>query len=74
MLYYKNKDIISIGYPNLSWFNLIMKKLGFEIINSAERSQITHHSGSEEFRESQSVHVLYKRIDNKNTCQITILD
>ena len=51
-----------------------MKKLGFEIINSAERSQITHHSGSEEFRESQSVHVLYKRIDNKNTCQITILD
>ena len=63
--HYENKDIIPIGYPNLSWFNLIMKKLGFEIVNSTERSQITHHSESEEFREYRSVHV-YKRIDNKN--------
>jgi hypothetical protein len=58
-----NKDQlkISVGYPNLAWFNLVFGQLGYDLVSTKQHTINYSMNHKKEFEQIRSVHV-YKRV------------
>lgn len=60
--WHDNNEQVLVGYPNLSWFNLILKNLGYDLISSKQYNSTVSKNHSQEFQITRSIHV-FKKID-----------
>lgn len=55
-----NQDIIPVGYPNLSWFRMIMSELGYNHSSTQRRILSQSQHNPKKFTQERSVHVFQK--------------